>query len=378
MKQLLVLVLLTLTISCQSTQNRTMNANTSNRVTRMPFGTTSDGTSVDVYTLSNTKGMRVKIATYGATITELHVPDRNGNDADVVVGYGDMSGLQGKNNPFFGATVGRYANRIARGKFTIDGREYQLPVNNGPNSLHGGKVGFDKVVWKAEPVGDPKNAVVRFKHISPAGDQGYPGTLGVQVTFTLNDKNELRIDYQATTDAPTPVNLTNHAYFNLAGNESGSILDTQLMINADRYTVVDADLIPTGELKLVRGTYMDFTSPTPIGARINQVTGGGYDHNYVINNGGTGKMVLAARAMDPKSGRVMEVETDQPGVQLYTGNFLDGKITGKNNATYDKYGAFCLETQHFPDSPNHANFPSTILRPGQTYKTSTVYRFSAK
>ncbi|CAN5431072.1 galactose mutarotase [soil metagenome] len=362
---------------CQSVRSGGMNSSDmSLRVTRTSWGTTSDGKPVDVYTLSNSNGMRVKIATYGATITELHVPDRNGRDADVVLGYPDIKGFQDKNNPYFGATVGRYANRIANGKFIIDGREYQVPANDGANSLHGGKIGFDKVVWKAEPVADGKNAVVRFKHISLANDQGFPGTLGAQVTFSLNDKNELRIDYQATTDQATVVNLCNHAYFNLAGHASGSILDTQLMLNADNYTPVDAHLIPTGEIKPVKGTFMDFTSPTAIGARIDQLDGG-YDHNYVINNGGAGKMVLAARAVDPKSGRIMEVDTDQPGMQFYTGNFLDGKLRGKEGATYQKHAAFCLETQHYPDSPNRPNFPSTILRPGETYRTSTIYRFSA-
>jgi aldose 1-epimerase len=324
--------------------------------------------------------MTVKLISYGATIIDVHAPDRNGTFADVTIGYDNIKGVQNSNNPYFGATIGRYGNRIAKGKFTIDGHDYQVPVNNGPNSLHGGKIGFDKVVWDGEVVNDASVPTVRFKHTSPAGDQGYPGKLTAYVTFSLNDKNELRVDYDAATDAPTPVNLTNHTYWNLSGNPSSTILDTVIQLNADHFTPVDADLTPTGEIKSVKGTPMDFTSPMPIASRIDQVQGanGGYDHNYVITNGGApGKLILAARATDPKTGRTMEVETDQPGIQFYTGNFLDGSIHGKGGTVYQKFSAFCLETQHFPDSPNHANFPNTILRPGEKYRTSTIYRFGA-
>src|SRR5262245_20875657 len=253
-------VTLSVALSVLLTGCNSMNkTNSTPQVQQSSFGATSDGTPLDLYTLSNRNGMTVKVTSYGATITEIHAPDRNGTFADVVVGYGDIKGFQSQNNPYFGATVGRYANRIAKGKFVIDGREYQVPVNNGPNSLHGGKIGFDKVVWKAEVLNDAKSPSVRFKHISAAGDQGYPGTLGAALTFSLNDKNELRIEYEATSDEPTPVNLTNHTYWNLSGNGSSTILDTQLMINADNYTPVDADLIPTGEVRPVKGTFMDFT-----------------------------------------------------------------------------------------------------------------------
>jgi aldose 1-epimerase len=343
-------------------------------VTRSEFGKTPEGTAVDLYTLTNANGMTAKVMTYGALLTELHVPDRAGKPGDVVLGFDTLEGyLHG--HPYFGATVGRVANRIAKGRFTLDGKEYTLAVNNGPNALHGGKKGFDKVVWTAEPVAGA--SAVKFTYRSPAGEEGYPGTLTATVTYTLTDRNELRLDYTATTDQPTPVNLTNHTYFNLAGPASGDVLGAVLMIDADKYTPTDDTLIPTGELRSVKGTPYDFTTPTPIGTRIAELKGnpGGYDTNYVLNGGGK-SLGLAARVMDPKSGRVMEMFTTEPGVQFYTGNFLDGSIRGKGGVAYNKHQAFCLEAQHFPDSVNHPDFPSMILRPGQTYKQTTSYKFS--
>jgi aldose 1-epimerase len=342
------------------------------------FGQIPDGTPVDLFVLTNAAGVKVKIMTYGGIVTELHVPDRDGKLVDVVLGYDDLKGYLEK-NPYFGAIVGRVANRIAHGKFTLDGKEYTLAINNGPNALHGGRKGFDKKVWKAEPLSATNGPALRLTYTSPDGEEGYPGTLTTTVTYTLTDKNELRIDYTATTDQPTPVNLTNHSYFNLAGPASGDILGHELMLNAAEYTPVDDKLIPTGEIKPVSGTPLDFTVATAIGARIDLLKGepGGYDHNFVLR--GEGKsLALAARVHEPKTGRVMEMETTEPGVQFYSGNFLDGTITGKGGVVYRKHQGFCLEAQHFPDSVNHPNFPSIILRPGKTYTQTTVYRFSAK
>jgi aldose 1-epimerase len=346
---------------------------------KLDFGKTADGTTVDLYVLTNANGMKAKITNYGAILTELHVPDKAGKFDDVVLGFDNLkSYLAG--HPFFGATVGRVTNRIAKGKFTLDGKEYTLAVNNGPNSLHGGRKGFDKVVWKAEPVKVEKGVAVQFSYRSPDGDEGYPGNLSCTVTYTLTNQNELRIDYKATTDKATPVNLTNHSYFNLAGHASGTMLGHELMLAADKYTPADATLIPTGEIKDVKGTPLDFTTPVTIGARIDQLKaspGGGYDHNMVLNSGGK-SLTLGARVREPKTGRVMEMLTTEPGVQLYTGNYLDGKVKGKGGAAYQKFQGFCLEAQHFPDSVNHPNFPSIILRPGKTYTQMTVYRFSVK
>ena len=343
-------------------------------VQRANFGTTKDGQPVEIYTLTNKKGLVAKVMTYGATLTELHVPDKNGQNADVVLGFTDFAKYEA-GHPFFGTTTGRVANRIAKGRFTLDGKEYKLFVNNNGNTLHGGKVGFDKKVWHAEPVESREGPAVRFHYVSPDGEEGYPGKLETTVVYTLTNNNELKIDYKATTDKPTIVNLTNHSYFNMAGEGNGTVRDQVLTINADNYTPFDATQIPTGEIKSVKGTPLDFTSPTAIGKRIDEI--GGYDHNYVLN-GRTGEMKQCAKVRDPASGRVMTILTEEPGVQLYTANGLDGKITGKGGKPYEKYGAFCLETQHYPDSINHPKFPSVVLRPGQTYRTVTVHRFTVE
>jgi aldose 1-epimerase len=345
-------------------------------ITKSDFGQTADGTKVDLYTLTNAHGVVAKITNYGGIVTELHVPDKAGAMADVVLGFDDLKGYLGT-HPFFGALVGRVANRIAKGRFTLDGKDYTLAVNNGPNALHGGEKGFDKRVWQAVTASGAGGApALRLTYHSANGEEGYPGNLDATVTYTLTDDNALRIDYEAKTDQATPVNLTNHSYFNLAGQGHGTILDHVLMIAADYYTPVDNTLIPTGELKPVKGTPFDFTTPTPIGARIQQAGGNpvGYDHNYVLRPNAK----PAVRVRDPKSGRVMEMTTTEPGVQFYTGNFLDGTVKGKGGVAYPQYGGFCLEAQHFPDSVHHSNFPSVILRPGQTYRQTTQYKFSAQ
>lgn len=341
-------------------------------ITRESWGTTKAGEAVELYTLVNAKGAKAKIATYGGIVTELYMPDKDGQMADIVCGFKTLAEYEA-GHPYFGALIGRYGNRIANGKFTLDGVEYTLATNNGPNHLHGGIEGFDKKVWKAEEVKKAASVGLKLTYVSADMEEGYPGTLTSTVVYELTNDNELKIDYTATTDKPTILNLTHHGYFNLAGHDSGDILDHMMMIAADRYTPVDEGLIPTGELAPVAGTVMDFTKPTAIGARIKDVQGGGYDHNYVLNSGG-GEMALAARAADPKSGRVMEVLTTEPGVQFYTGNFLDGSNKGKG-AVYNKHAAFCLETQHFPDSPNKPEWPSVVLRPGETYRHTTIYRF---
>jgi aldose 1-epimerase len=355
----------------ESGRKKTMKAEIS------AFGKLTDGTDVKLYTLSNTKGMMAKVTDYGAILTELWVPDRAGKFGNVVLGFNNAEQYV-KGHPYFGATVGRVANRIAKGKFTLEGKEYTLAVNNGPNHLHGGVRGFDKRLWKSRILqGLSREVSVEFTYTSVDGEEGYPGTLDVKVLYTLTEDNELRIDYQATTDKATPINLTNHSYFNLGGQ--GSILDHLLLVNADRYTAADATLIPTGELAPVKGTGLDFTKPRPIGERINDYLNfaKGYDHNFVLN--GEGRMpTLAARAEDPNSGRVMEVWTTEPGIQLYTGNHLDGSLTGVGGVNYKQHTAFCLETQHFPDSINHPNFPSTVLRPGETFNSTTIHRFAVK
>lgn len=345
------------------------------KVDSTAWGTTKDGTAVEQYTLTNAAGMQAKIITYGGIVTHLLAPDRDGKLGDVVLGFDDLDGYL-KGHPYFGALIGRVGNRIAKGKFTLDGKEYTLAVNNGPNALHGGLKGFDKKVWRARPAEDGN--ALHLTYESPDGEEGYPGNLSVSVTYTLTPANELRINYTATTDKATPVNLTNHSYFNLRGPAAGDILGHELMLAADQYTPVDDTLIPTGEIKPVRGTPMDFTTPTAIGSRIDQLKGdpGGYDHNYVLRGGKP--PALAARVYEPKSGRLMEMFTTEPGVQFYTGNFLDGSIKGKGGVVYRKHQGFCLEAQHFPDAVHHPNFPSIILRPGQTYKQTTIYKFSTK
>ncbi len=342
-------------------------------IEKTAFGKTNEGTPVDLYTLTNAHGMKAKIISYGTIITELWAPDRNGKLDDVVLGFDNLNDYL-KDHPFFGAIAGRVANRIARGRFSLDGKEYQLATNNGPNALHGGIKGFDKAVWKAEV--SPRGDEVKFSYVSKDGEEGYPGNLTAHVSYQLTDKNELKIHYEATTDKATPVNLTNHSYFNLQGVTPDDILNHELMIAADKFTPTDDTLIPTGELKPVKGTPFDFTTPMPIGSRIDQVKGG-YDVNYVLRGGGK-SLALAVRAHEPKTGRVMEMYTTEPGVQFYTGNFLDGTLKGIGGVTYQKHHGFCLEAQHFPDSVNHPNFPSVILRPGQTYTQTTVYKFSAK
>jgi len=345
-------------------------------VKREPFGKMPDGKAVERFTLTNANGVELKAISYGGIITSLRVPDRTGRLDDIVLGFDNLEGYL-KEHPFFGAIIGRYGNRIAKGAFTLDGKTYTLATNNAPNHLHGGNNGFDKVPWTGDPVAG-RNAIA-FTRTSPDGEEGYPGNLRVRVTYTLTDKNELIVDYLATTDKPTPVNLTQHSYFNLAGHASGDILGHQLLLNADRYTPVDDTLIPTGELAPVAGTPFDFRQPTAIGARIDQdhpqlKNGKGYDHNWVLNRTGSGRQ-LAARVIESRTGRTMEIATTEPGIQFYSGNFLDGTLTGKAGAVYKHRTGFCLETQHYPDSPNQPKFPSTTLRPGTEYKTSTVFTF---
>jgi aldose 1-epimerase len=342
-----------------------------------PYGITADGKHVEEYTLTNASGVEVKIITYGGIITSIRVPDRNGSMANVVLGFNNLADYEMR-SPYFGCIAGRYANRIANATFNLDGVTYTLAKNDGGNSLHGGAKGFDKRVWAGETIGGG----VRLSYLSVDGEEGYPGNLSAAVTYTLTDANELRIDYRATTDAPTVVNLTNHSYFNLAGNGSGTIYDHLISINADHYTPVNAALIPTGELERTDGTPFDLRQPTRIGERIRSdhpqmVRGRGYDHNFVINRTGEG-LVSASRVIDPSSGRVLETLTTEPGIQFYTGNFIDGTLVGSGGGTYRQGDGMCLETQHFPDSPNQPNFPSTILRPGEIYQSTTVYRYTTE
>jgi aldose 1-epimerase len=348
-------------------------------VVKTPFGVMNDGRAVDLFTLTNRNGLEAKITNYGGIVTRLAVPDRNGRLGDVVLGYDSLSSYVAK-TPYFGCIVGRYGNRIAKAKFKLDGKTVRLTVNDGPNQLHGGRAGFDKVLWTAEP--SDSSAAVKLTYASKDGEEGYPGNLTATVTYTLTDDNALRIDYEAVTDKPTVVNLTHHSYFNLSGDPSADALGTELTLLADTFTPVDGTLIPTGELRSVDGTPFDFRKPVKIGARIHMEDdqlkkGGGYDHNWVLN-GWDGTLQIVAAAFDSVSGRLMEVLTTEPGMQFYSGNFLDGTITGKAGVVYRKRAGFCLESQHYPDSPNHANFPSTVLKPGETYKTTTVYRFSVK
>ena len=342
------------------------------------FGTMPDGREIGLYTLVNRKGVEAAITNYGGKVVSLVVPDRQGKMADVVLGFDNLAPYLGK-EPHFGTLVGRYANRIARGRFTLDGVQYQLPLNEGENTLHGGAQGFGRRVWTPREL-EGDSPALELTYLSADGEEGFPGNLSVKAVYTLTDANELRLDFTASTDKPTVVNLTNHSYFNLAGQGTGDILNHLLMVNAGYFTPADSQQIPTGEIRSVEGTPLDFRRPTAIGARIGEDDqqlkfGRGYDHNYVLDHDG-GDLILAARVVEPESGRVLEVLTTQPGVQLYTGNFLDGTLRGKGGKAYPRRSAFCLETQHFPDSPNHANFPTTVLRPGQTYQETAVYKFS--
>ena len=346
----------------------------SGKIAKSKFGNLPDGSSVEQFTLS-CGDITCKIINYGGIITELHAPDKNGKVGDVVLGFDNLQQYLGS-HPYFGAIVGRYANRIAKGKFTLDGKTYSLAINNGPNHLHGGLKGFDKVAWKAAPMESKDTPALKLTYTSPDGQENYPGTLKIGVTYAVTNKNEVRIDYEAETDQATPINLTNHSYFNLAG--ASDVFGHELMVNAKDFTPSDDTLIPTGEIKSVRGTPLDFTKSKAIGKDIGKLLDQphrGYDHNFVLDNGR--KLALAARVFEPKSGRVMEVLTDQPGVQLYTGNFLED-TRGKGGTVYGRNGGFCLETQHYPDSVNHPNFPSAILRPGEKYRTTTIYRFSVR
>lgn len=355
------------------------------RVAVEPFGHTPDGKVISVAKLANQNGVEVRVMSYGGIILSLKTPDRTGKAGDIVLGHDDAAGYF-PNPPFFGALIGRYGNRIAKGKFSIDGHEYTLPTNDGPNSLHGGTTGWNQKLWDMDAFQDKDGPGVVLTLTSPDGDMGYPGTVKAKVTYTLTDDNTLRIQYTATTDKPTVINLTQHSYFNLSAGASPDILSHELMLNAAQYTPVDATLIPTGELASVDHTPFDFRTPTAIGARINDKNeqlerGKGYDHNFVLTkvpSAASGGLELAARVSDPTSGRTLEVLTTEPGIQFYSGNFLDGTLTGKGGVKIAHRSGFCLETQHFPDSPNHPNFPSTVLRPGETYSTTTVWRFGAK
>ena len=376
-------VILTMAIALLATSASASSKHHSPTITKEAFGT-ANGKQVDRYTLTNSRGMEVKILTYGGILQTIKVPDRRHRFTNVTLGFATLDEYIATNNsPYFGALIGRYGNRIAKGQFQLNGTTYQLPINNPPNSLHGGTVGFDKLVWGATPVQHRDSVALVLTLTSPDGDQGYPGTLAVQVTYTLDNRNQIRMDYRAHLvggNLKTVINLTNHAYWNLAGEGTGTIYDHQLKINASHYTPVDSTLIPTGEIPTVSGTPMDFRHSTAIGARIRDnfqqlVFGRGYDHNWVLDRHGSG-LELAARLRDPRSGRVLEVLTDQPGMQFYSGNFLDGTLYGTSGHAYRQGDGLALETQHYPDSPNHPNFPSTVLSPGEQYKTTTIYKFS--
>ena len=375
-------LLITLLASCQSEMGldgTTLEPEMEVDVQKGTFGETDEGQTVDLYTLSNANGIRVRIITYGAIIVSLEVPDREGRLADVVLGFDTLDGYL-ERHPYFGCVVGRYANRIAGGRFTLCGNEYNLVKNHGRHHLHGGEKGFDRVIWEARETVSEDEAGIELSYLSVDGEEGYPGNLDVHVTYTLTNQNELKIDYEATTDKKTIVNLSQHTYFNLAGAGEGDILDHEMMINADQFTVIDEEVMPTGEIRSVEGTSLDFTVPGAIGARIDDTEeqmrfGKGYDHNFVLKRNES-SIGLAARVREPSSGRVMEVYTTEHGVQFYSGNFLDGTVVGKEGKAYQHRSAFCLETQHFPNSPNEPSFPSTVLEPGDTYRQTTVFKFS--
>ena len=379
-QSLLVASLAVAMLSCNNSSNESASSTDSTNknqnkvgITETPFGN-YEGQAITEYTLTNGNGMQLSIINYGGTITKLTAPDKNGTMGDVVLGYDSLSGYLQKGNPYFGALIGRYGNRIGKAQFTLDGKTYNLDKNDGANSLHGGFKGYDKVVWTAEKQGDNS---LKLTYHSKDGEGGYPGNLDITVVYTLEADNSVKIDYTATTDKATPVNLTNHAYYNLSAGTDSTILDHELQLSADKYTPVDAGLIPTGEIADVKGSAFDFTTSKPVGRDIAQVKGG-YDHNWVLNKNGN-SLEKIGTLYHPKSGRVMDVYTTEPGIQFYSGNFLDGTLTNtKGGAKYVKHAALCLETQHFPDSPNKPNFPNTILKPGETYKTTTVYKFSTK
>ncbi len=357
-----------------------MSADRSHSVTKEAFGSVEEG-PVELYTLTNKHGMEVRATNFGGIIVSIKVPDKAGHFDDVTLGFDKLDGYL-VNNPHFGALIGRYANRIGGAKFILDRVQYKLAPNDGPNTLHGGIKGFDKHLWSVATFKTEKSVGLIFTRVSPDGEEGFPGNLSAKVKYTLTDENTLVFDYEATTDKATPVNLTQHSYFNLAGDGHGNILGHELTLNADRFTPVDKTLIPTGELRPVAGTPLDFSKTTTVGARINDkyeqmVLARGYDHNFVINRTGAGLM-WAARMHDPQSGRTLEVSTTEPGMQFYSGNFLDGTITGKDGHVYQQRDGFAFESQHFPDSPNHLEFPSTILRPGKVYRSQTIYKFSVE
>ena len=355
------------------------HATSSGRIRREPFGTTADGRPVERFTLASDSGVTITVLSFGGVIQSIFAPDRSGAIADVTLGYDSLPEYE-KDKSYLGALVGRYANRIRAGRFVLDGHEYTLAQNAGGNSLHGGVRGFNKYVWAVEPFEERDDVGLTLQHVSPDGDEGYPGTLRVRVTYRLTSRGELVIDFAATTDKATPVNLTQHAYFNLAGTGSGDILGHQLELSASRFTPVDAALIPTGELRSVRGTPFDFSTPELVGARIGADDeqlrlAGGYDHNFVIDRTAAADLALAARLTDPVSGRGVDIQTTEPGIQFYTGNFLDGTVMGKGGVPHRYRSGLALETQHFPDSPNEPDFPSTILRPGAEHRSRTVYHF---
>jgi aldose 1-epimerase len=358
---------------------RVIESKDMSQIKQQLWGSAPSGEQVNLYTLRNSNGMEAAITGYGGRVVLLKVPDRGGKSEDVVLGFDDLAGYLQK-NPYFGALVGRYANRIANGEFTLSGRTYTLARNNGRNALHGGLKGFDRVIWAGRGISDADVSRLELRYLSKDGEEGYPGNLDVIATYSLTESNELKLEFEATSDKETVLNLTNHSYFDLTGQSAGDILDHEVFINADRFTPVNANLIPTGEVRPVDGTPFDFRTQIAIAARINNQDeqlqyGMGYDHNFVLNRSGDGPS-LAARVVDPKSGRVLEVLTTQPGVQFYTGNHLDGTVTGKGGAVYGFRFAFCLETQHFADSPNHPNFPSTELKPGERYRQTTIIKFS--